>query len=429
MVKRNLLGLFALLLPAVCMQAQLTDGTKSAVKEKEKMERAVSALPDSAYEQVRKEDLLNDEVYMKLARDGWFPQEITRIMDRYINSNRSKVRGSREYGMYAKQWLPIYGHTPGNDTIYQFVDTAYYGETMKSVRSLFASQLENYYPEIPYTPDDRMKGIRNKGYFRPVYQKPYTGRVHWIVVHPTDPDALMVVPDGGGIFRTADLGKTWDCVTDRIPDREFRKICSHSAIPVDPDDWNHFFAFMKNGGSTAVYETTDGGQSWTRVQGATHKEFKRGYGFKDKAGNLKFIGANQGGSNYLDSKVWYSDNKGVTWKQVVLPDSLKEVHPTTGMKGSFFQNFAFDPEDRDKIYITTSRSIYYSEDGLTPQVGANGATTFNIKRLTFDVYNQDGTVLRASNVNEFPFKATTQSFLEINPNNPKQGYSVNVPKK
>lgn len=420
MVKRNLLGLFALLLPAVCMQAQLTDGTKSAVKEKEKMERAVSALPDSAYEQVRKEDLLNDEVYMKLARDGWFPQEITRIMDCYIKSNRSKVRGSREYGMYAKQWLPIYGHTPGNDTIYQFVDTAYYGETMKSVRSLFASQLENYYPEIPYTPDDRMKGIRNKGYFRPVYQKPYTGRVHWIVVHPTDPDALMVVPDGGGIFRTADLGKTWDCVTDRIPDREFRKICSHSAIPVDPDDWNHFFAFMKNGGSTAVYETTDGGQSWTRVQGATHKEFKRGYGFKDKAGNLKFIGANQGGSNYLDSKVWYSDNKGVTWKQVVLPDSLKEVHPTTGMKGSFFQNFAFDPEDRDKIYITTSRSIYYSEDGLTPQVGANGATTFNIKRLTFDVYNQDGTVLRASNVNEFPFKATTQSFLEINPNNPKQ---------
>ena len=93
-----------------------------------------------------------------------------------------------------------------------------------------------------------MRGIRNPGYFRPVQQKPYTGRVHWIVVHPTDPDALMVIPDGGGIFRTDNLGKTWDCVTDRIPDREFRKICSHSAIPVDPDDWNHFFAFMKNGG-------------------------------------------------------------------------------------------------------------------------------------------------------------------------------------
>lgn len=146
-------------------------------------------------------------------------------MDRYIKSNRQKIRGSFEYGMYAKQWLPSFGHTPGNDTIYQYVDTAYREETMKEVRRMYARQLETYYPEIPYTPDDRMSGKRNTGYFRPVWQKPYTGRIHWIVVHPTDPDALMVVPDGAGIFRTSNLGETWDCVTDRIPDREFRKIC------------------------------------------------------------------------------------------------------------------------------------------------------------------------------------------------------------
>ena len=158
-----------------------------------------------------------------------------------------------------------------------------------------------------------MSGIRNTGYFRPVLQKPNTGRIHWIVVHPTDPDALMVVPDGAGIFRTSDLGQTWDCVTDRIPDREFRKICYHSAIPVDPDDWNHFFAFMKNGNATAVYETTDGGQSWIRVEGATHKSFKRGYGFRDSKGQMKFIGAVQDGGNYLNNQLWMSDDKGVSW--------------------------------------------------------------------------------------------------------------------
>lgn len=416
MVRKRLTGLVALLLPFVFMQAHLGREKNVDDKKRSKMERAVSTLPDSAYEQVKKEDLLNDEVYIKLARDGWFPQEITRIMDRYIKTNRGKVRGSREYGMYAKQWLPTFGHTPGSDSIYQFVDTAYYGETMKSVRRLYSKQLETYYPEIPYTPEDRMRGIRNPGYFRPVQQKPYTGRVHWIVVHPTDPDALMVIPDGGGIFRTDNLGKTWDCVTDRIPDREFRKICSHSAIPVDPDDWNHFFAFMKNGNSSAVYETTDGGQSWTRVQGATHKSFKRGYAFKDASGKLKFIGAIQSGSNYLGSQLWYSEDKGVNWKQIVLPDNLKETHPETGMKGSFFQNFAFHPTNRNIIYIPTSRSIYYSEDGLTPK--SDGS--FDIKRMTFDVYNQDGTELRYSQVNEFPFKATTQSFLEVNPDNPLQ---------
>lgn len=173
---------------------------------------------------------------------------------------------------------------------------------------------------------------------------------------------------------------------------------------------------MKNGNATAVYETTDGGQSWTRVEGATHKSFKRGYAFKDASGKLKFIGAIQAGGNYLGSQLWYSEDKGVTWKQIVLPDDMKEVHPETGAKGSFFQNFAFNPDNRNMVYIPTSRSIYYSEDGLTPQ--SDGS--FNLKRMVFDVYNQDGTELRCSQVNEFPYKGTTQSFLEINPNNPLQ---------
>lgn len=420
MVKRKVIKRYACIVLFFLILFSVKAEDRDNASQKEKMKRVIENLSDTVFQEIQQEDLLNDEVYIKLARDGWYPQEITRIMERYIRQNRSKVRGSREYGMYVKQWLPSYGHVPGNDTIYQFVDTAYYGETMKSVRTLFASELDDYYPEIPYSPNDRMEGKRNTGYFRPVRQKPYTGRVHWIVVHPTNPDALMVVPDGGGIFRTDNLGDTWDCVTDRIPDREFRKICYHSAIPVDPDDWNHFFAFMKNGNSTAVYETYDGGQSWERVQGATHKSFKRGYGFKDTKGTLKFIGAVQEGTNYLNSKLWYSDDKGVNWKQIILPDDMKEIHPTTNVKGSFFQNFAFHPANRDVVYITTSRSIYYFDDGITPHTDESGNTTFNIKRMTFDVYNQDGTVLRASQVQEFPFKATTQSFLEINPNNPMQ---------
>lgn len=167
----------------------------------------------------------------------------------------------------------------------------------------------------------------------------------------------MVIPDGGGIFRTDNLGKTWDCVTDRIPDREFRKICSHSAIPVDPDDWNHFFAFMKNGSSSAVYETTDGGQSWTRVQGATHKSFKRGYAFKDASGKLKFIGAIQSGANYLGSQLWYSEDKGVNWKQIVLPDNLKETHPETGMKARSSRTLPSIPQTAT-LYIYRHHAVY-----------------------------------------------------------------------
>lgn len=420
MVKRRLTAFRTFLLPFLLVPTIWVTAKDREERKKQKMEQAISALPDTAYASVRKEDLLNDEVYIKLARDGWNAQEISRIMNRYLKQNRSRVRGSFEYGMYAKQWLPTYGHTPGSDTIYQFVDTTYNETAIKSARRLFSRELAAYYEPIPYTPDDRMSGIRNTGYFRPVLQKPNTGRIHWIVVHPTDPDALMVVPDGAGIFRTSDLGQTWDCVTDRIPDREFRKICYHSAIPVDPDDWNHFFAFMKNGNATAVYETTDGGQSWIRVEGATHKSFKRGYGFRDSKGQMKFIGAVQDGGNYLNNQLWMSDDKGVSWKRITLPETLKETHPESGAKGAFFQNFAFHPTNRDMVYLPTSRSIYYFDDGVEPQTGTDGQTTFNIKRMTFDVYNQDGTELRASQVQEFPYKATSQGFLEINPDNPLQ---------
>lgn len=394
-------------------------GDNDKDKKKAKMQQTLDSLPDSAYGSVKKEDLLNDEVYVKLARDGWSSQEIERIMGDYMKANRNKAKGSHAYGMYAKQWLPVFGHTPGNDSIYQFVDTTYNEEAIKKVRSIYSADMAEYYEPVPYTPDDRMQGRRNKGYFRPVQQKPYTGRIHWIVVHPEDPDKLMVVPDGAGIFRTDDCGKTWDCVTDRIPDREFRKTCYHSAIPVDPDDWNHFFAFMKNGNATRVYETTDGGQTWTRVEGATHKNFKRGYGFRDSEGTMKFIGAVQNGSNYMNNALWISEDKGVTWTQILIPDSLKETHPENSNKGAFLQNFAFDPTDRDKIYFTASRSIYYFDDGARPTT-IDGKKTYNVKRLHFNVYAQDGKTLRAENVSEFPYKSTSQGFLEINPNNPDQ---------
>lgn len=386
---------------------------KKEDRQKHKMEKVLQTLPDSLYERVRREDLLQNEVYVKLARDGWNNQEIVRIMDNYLQYRKSKVKGSHAYGMYAKQWLPTYGYTPGGDSIYQFVDTTFSEKAIASVRRLYSKSLDNYYPQIPYTPDDRLKGIRNTGYFRPVLQYPNTGRIHWIVADPLNADHIMVVPDGGGIFRTDNLGDTWDCVTDRIPDREFRKICTHSAIPVDPDDWNHFFAFMKSGNTTRVYETLDGGQNWTRIEGATHKSFKRGYGFKDKAGNLKFIGACQAG-NYMYNELWTSADKGVHWDRITLPEELKETHPENGSKGAFFQNFAFNPQNRDMVYIPTSRSIYYFDDGVTKN--ENGG--YNIKKMVFDVYDQDGTTLRAKAVSEFPFKATTQGFLEIDPAHP-----------
>jgi photosystem II stability/assembly factor-like uncharacterized protein len=383
----------------------------------EKLLQTLSRVPDSAFQDVKKEDLLVDEVYMKLVMDGWTSEEIRTIMNDYVARNRKQVRGSNEYGRYAKQWLPRYGYLPGADSLYMMLDTTYSEEVALATRAAAGVDYDESYTSEFYSPEPRKRGERQPGIFRPLMHHPSCGRIHWIQVHPDDPDKIMCVPDGGGIFRTDDGGVHWECITDRIPNRNHRTASVHSAIPVDPDDWNHVFAMMEN--PYPVYETRDGGKTWRQIVGATNKVFKRGHCFRDADGNLKIIGAKQdGGSSYWASPIYISEDTCKTWTQVVVPDSLKDIHPVSGVKGNWFQEFAFDPQDRNRIYMPTSRSIFYFDDGGKCYT-ENGNKVYKIKKMRVKVYNQDKTVLR-SDTTVFPFQATSQGFLNVDPNHPNR---------
>lgn len=152
-------------------------------------------------------------------------------MNNYIKKNR-KADGTYGYGKYAKQWIPSLGHAPGGDSLYQYIDPAYNEKATRSVNNVLGEAYHQYNDIVtPYSPDDRKNGDRTPGLFRPVLHKPSSGRILWIHVNPDNHDKLMVVPDGAGIFRTDNGGKTWDCITDRIPNRRHRNYATHSAIP------------------------------------------------------------------------------------------------------------------------------------------------------------------------------------------------------
>lgn len=389
-------------------------------KQRDKLEKAIQELPDSIFEDVKMEDLLMDEVYVKLAQDGWSKQEIITIMNTALK-DRKAAKNKFGYGQYAKQWLPTFGYTPGGDTLYQFIDTTYNKKIIESVARTVPDDILNHtWKKEVYSPEDRKQGRRNPGYFRAVEHKPSSGRMHWGALHPEDPDKLYVIPDGAGIFKTDNCGKTWTCITDNIPVRIHRNYAAGYSIPVDPDNWNHLFAFM-NGG--VVYETTDGGNSWRQIINGTHKSFKRGYCFRDAEGTLKFIGAQQqGGINHWASKLWISEDTCKTWTEVVLPEELKDKHPTVDGKGFWFQSVEFDPKDRNRIYIPGSRSILYFDDGAKSQI-VNGKKVYNIKKMEIAVYNQDRTAQRfpedePQNRTIFPLRADGTGHMLVNPENP-----------
>ncbi|MGL5015364.1 MAG: LamG-like jellyroll fold domain-containing protein [Bacteroidales bacterium] len=337
---------------------------------------------------------------MKMLEEGWSMDEILRLTDQYVSKNIREVKGSTEFALYAKTLKPIfYRQASMEQDIMPDEISADQKMTQTAIRSLF-SNADEYVPRHFYDPESRFKR-RDPGLFKHMFIQPAGGRIEWMTLHPDDPDKLMVKPDGDGIWRTDDMGRTWDCVTDRIPNRFHRNEVEAYAIPVDPDDWNHFYAFPTNG--NPVYQTTDGGQSWRQIEGATHKGFKRGYAFRDARGNLKFLGANP---NYWNSKLWISQDTCKTWRQITMPADQMDVHPESGALGFWFQEFAFHPTDRDIVYVPTSRSILQTTDG---------GDTF--QKLQFKVYNADSTVLR-SDTTVFPLAATSPMFLEIDPNNP-----------
>ncbi len=406
-------------------------GTNKKTKEEPShLELEVRNLPDSLFTPVQMEDLIDDEVYLKLAHEGWSREEIVKIMGTAL-VDKAAAKRKIGYGYYARQWLPIYGRQPGDDTLYMFVDTLYTEKMRRSVaRTVPEDVLNKYWPPIKYIPPRLRTGSGDEnrrigGYFRCPQFKPFCGRMHWLVANPENADQIYAVPDGAGMYKTDNCGEHWECITDKIPERAGRSQCRGYAIPVDPDDWNHVFAFMSN---EAVYETTDGGQSWRRIQGAVNKHFKRGDCFRDRDGNLKFIGCTNTG---WGSKLWISEDTCKTWTEVVVPNELKEINPTNGSRGLWFQYIVFDPSDRNKIYLPTARSIFYFDDGAKSTV-VNGKKTYNIKKLSFEVYDQAHNARRyptgieedkgadENNNTIFPCPGTHVGQLVINPNDPKQ---------
>ncbi len=426
MVKRSLLFSSIILAAAggICGYANASaSGKRSAAKPR--LEDEVRQMPDSLFRSVDMEDLLDERVYIDLAREGWSASEILSVMKKSV-ADKKTAHYKDGYVHYAKEVTPMIRRMIGGDTLAMIMDTVYTPAMRRSVERTVPTDLLNAYwePKEYLPPKDRPGGTsREPGYFKEPKFKPSCGRICWIAVHPTDPDKIYAAPDGAGLFRTDDCGEHWECITDRIPLRSERSCVSGYSIPVDPDDWDHVFGFMNN---SAVYETCDGGQTWRKIQGGTHKGFKRGDCFRDAEGNLKFIGCT---TQNWNSTLWISEDTCKTWTAVQVPDSIKDIHPQNGTRGLWFQYIVPDPVDRNKIYLPTSRSILYFDDGAKSEI-VNGKRVYNIKKMHFTVSDEAGHRRFANHSADrgadpendaiFPCPANVVGDMVINPNNPKQ---------
>jgi photosystem II stability/assembly factor-like uncharacterized protein len=99
----------------------------------------------------------------------------------------------------------------------------------------------------------------------PFYSGLY-GTITWIAPAKTDPNTIYLGTDTGRLWKTADLGQTWSEFTGKgLPTRWV------NSIVVDPADANHvwvaYSGYREGDLAANVWETRDGGASWTNISG------------------------------------------------------------------------------------------------------------------------------------------------------------------
>ncbi len=166
-----------------------------------------------------------------------------------------------------------------------------------------------------------------------------------------------------GLFKTGDGGKSWKKIL------YVNDLTGCSDIDIDPTNANVVYAGMwtfrrwawyteSGAGETAVYKSSDGGASWTRLSGPSAS---RGLpkGPMDRIGIA--VARSSPDTVYVvsetkdEGELWRSDDAGATWRTV-------SRDPNINFRPFYYADIRVDPQHPNTVYAL-SGGLYKSEDG------------------------------------------------------------------
>jgi photosystem II stability/assembly factor-like uncharacterized protein len=213
---------------------------------------------------------------------------------------------------------------------------------------------------------------------------PHYARLRALENVPGRPDQLIAGVEAGGIHVSDDGGQTWDDRRDTIVDD------IHQILPITEDVWlaatgylDHNLENLGLGHAVAeggLHRTTDGGESWTRIDQGNDFSYIRRVFIHD--GTVIFCGGEEAPPAWREDDhevaLFESTNFGRDWERVEFPGEPHEVIETWAVHDGdvVCGSGLFDvPEPRDDV---EGRLMRRTEDGAYETVGRLEA---NVSRI------------------------------------------------
>jgi photosystem II stability/assembly factor-like uncharacterized protein len=215
-----------------------------------------------------------------------------------------------------------------------------------------------------------------------------TGRVGRIAIDPNNPDIVFVAAQGHsygpqeerGIYRTTDGGAHWQRVLFVDRNTGGIDVVMHPTNPqiLFAAMWQlelHTWGRESGGPGSGIYQSTDGGTTWTRLTGhglPTHEIGKIGLAIARSNPNRVYALIETGDGNPLhgrptdNGELWRSDDSGANWRVVSYDRDLACRQP-------YYTRTVVSTDNPDEMYFLCANFSRSLDGGVTAHTGGRGA--------------------------------------------------------
>jgi photosystem II stability/assembly factor-like uncharacterized protein len=198
-----------------------------------------------------------------------------------------------------------------------------------------------------------------------------TRHISRIVVHPKNPDIVLVAAQGAlyapnrerGLFKSTDGGTTWKNVLF-VDDKT-----GAAELSMDPNNpriiyaamWEHGrlpWKIISGGPGSGLYKSTDGGDTWSKMTEGLPKKMGKMAIAVSRSNPEKVYALIESDSNEDERGLYVSNDAGKNWSQVT-------SEPRLVQRAWYYIELFIDPKNDNTVYVLSAPALRSDDGGKT----------------------------------------------------------------